>query len=222
MRARHRNGFTLIEVLIAMTLLSVMVVLLFSSLKVAAESWNRGENKITEVNKKAVVYQFFKRHLTAIRPLPALDEQNYEAGLQQVFQGFSQSLKFAGVLPASSARKGVQVFDLALDPAETSILRVKLSPYRLVEGESKVEEPVVLLEHIKQLQFSYFGKTEEADELRWRDEWTIADRLPSLIKVSISLEDGSYWPDMVFPVKITQTHSAEAFADDIQDVQEER
>ena len=85
MRIARRNGFTLIEVLIAMTLLGVMVVLLFSSLKVAAQSWNAGENKIAEVNKKAVVYQFFKRHLTAIRPLPSLDtEQNFETGSQQV------------------------------------------------------------------------------------------------------------------------------------------
>ncbi|QPK64645.1 prepilin-type N-terminal cleavage/methylation domain-containing protein [Methylomonas sp. LL1] len=211
MRIARRNGFTLIEVLIAMTLLGVMVVLLFSSLKVAAESWNAGENKIAEVNKKAVVYQFFKRHLTAIRPLPSLDtEQNFETGSQQVFQGFNQSLRFAGALPASSARKGIQVFELELDPAKSSSLRVRLSPYRLSDDDPKAEEPVVLLENIAQLKFSYFGKTEDIAEQQWRDEWTIADRLPGLIKVSISLEDGSYWPEMVFPVKITQAHTAES------------
>ncbi len=43
-------GFTLLEVLIAMSLLSIMVVLLFSSLKVGAESWDKGESKIAEVN----------------------------------------------------------------------------------------------------------------------------------------------------------------------------
>lgn len=215
MSAIRRNGFTLIEVLIAMTLLGVMVVLLFSSLKVAAESWNLGENKITEVNKKAVVYQFFKRHLMAIRPLPSLTtEQNVDAGSQQVFQGLNQSLRFAGALPASSARKGLQVFEITLDPENASTLRVTLAPYRLTDDDPKIDEPVVLLQNIAKLQFSYFGKTEDIAEQQWRDEWTIADRLPSLIKVSISLEDGSYWPDMVFPVKITQLHSAEFIADD--------
>lgn len=40
------QGFTLIEVLLAMTLLSVMMTLLFVSLKICAESWEKGEKKI--------------------------------------------------------------------------------------------------------------------------------------------------------------------------------
>jgi general secretion pathway protein J len=53
------QGFTLIEVLIAMTLLGIMVVLLFSSLKICADSWEKGESKITDVNEVAVVFNFF-------------------------------------------------------------------------------------------------------------------------------------------------------------------
>ena len=36
------KGFTLIEVLIALTLLSIMVVLLFTSLKICAYCWEKG------------------------------------------------------------------------------------------------------------------------------------------------------------------------------------
>ncbi len=66
---RTSMGFTLIEVLIAMTLLSMMVVLLFASLRICAQSWEQGENKITEVNEVAVVYNFFQRHLSSAIPL---------------------------------------------------------------------------------------------------------------------------------------------------------
>ncbi len=68
-RLRYVTGFTLIEVLIAMTLLSIMVVLLFSSLRICARSWELGENKIAEVNEAAVVYNFFQRHLSSAIPL---------------------------------------------------------------------------------------------------------------------------------------------------------
>ena len=54
------KGFTLIEVLIALTLLSIMIVLLFTSLKICADSWEKGENKINNVNQIAVVYNFFQ------------------------------------------------------------------------------------------------------------------------------------------------------------------
>lgn len=214
MSLTRRNGFTLIEVLIAMTLLSVMVVLLFSSLKIAAESWNAGENKTAQVNEKAVVYQFFKRHITTIRPLPFLnEEQNFAAEAQQAFQGFTQSLRFVSALPASSARKGLQVFTLALDPANSKKLLVTLTPYR-PEAGLEIGKPEVLLENIAELKFAYFGKTEDVAEMMWRDEWSVADRLPGLIKVSIKLDDGSYWPDMVFALKITQAISPETINGD--------
>jgi general secretion pathway protein J len=66
---RYAAGFTLIEVMIAMALLSIMVVLLFGSLRICAQSWEQGENKITEVNEVAVVYNFFQRHLSPAIPL---------------------------------------------------------------------------------------------------------------------------------------------------------
>jgi len=212
------NGFTLIEVLIAMTLLSVMVVLLFASLRIAAESWNAGESKVSALNNKAVVYQFFKRHLTTIRPVPMLDEGGDQAADgQQAFQGLMQSLRFVAALPASSARKGLQIFTIALAPDDPSTLWVNLTPYRQADADAEVDvtpaRPEILLENIEELRFSYFGKTEDVAELQWRDEWTLADRLPSLIKVSIILADGSYWPEMVFPVKITQLATPEAVAE---------
>lgn len=212
MKIGCRNGFTLIEVLIAMTLLGVMVVLLFSSLRIAAESWNAGESKVEEVNQKAVVYQFFKHHLTAIRPLPMLaDQQGPVSESQQAFQGHVQSLRFVTALPAASARKGLQLFTIALDPTDNSRLMVSLIPYRETEADAGLppDRPEMLLENIAELKFAYFGKTEDVAELKWYDEWTLADRLPSLIKVSIQLADGSYWPDMVFSPKISQSNNAE-------------
>lgn len=213
MRVCRRNGFTLIEVLIAMTLLGVMVVLLFSSLRIAAESWNAGEGKIAEVNQKAVVYQFFKRHLTAIRPLPMLtvdETQHDDPGQTMAFRGLPSSLRFVGALPAASARKGLQLFTIQPDPKLPSTLQVSLVPYRQDEPDGDVvDPPVILLERVKAFRLAYFGKTEDVAEQDWREEWTLADRLPSLIKVSITLEDGGYWPEMVFPLHITAANNAE-------------
>ena len=215
MSRAQQQGFTLIEVLIAMTLLSVMVVLLFSSLRLAAESWNAGEKKMADVNQKAVVYQFFKRHLTTIRPLPMLNlEQNFTPENLQAFQGFPQSLRFVAALPASSARKGLQLFTIALDPADRSVLTVTLAPYQLTEVDQEPAKPEILLQGIVALNFAYFGKTEDVADLQWRKEWTAADRLPSLIKVSIQLVDGSYWPEMIFALKIRNTVNADAAVTD--------
>lgn len=203
---KWQNGFTLIEVLIAMTLLSIMVVLLFSSLKIAAESWNAGEGKIVEVNRKAVVYQFFKRHLTTIRPVmaqsAALGSATEDGGaVEPAFQGQNQTMRFVAALPASAARKGLQVFNIEADRNEPSTMMVGLTPYQQTEpGEP---ERVVLLQHVKAFAFFYFGKKDESGQAAWHNDWVGVDHLPQLIKVDISLDDDSYWPDMVFPLKIS-------------------
>ncbi len=219
----RRNGFTLIEMLIAMTLLGIMVVLLFSSLRIAAESWEAGESKMAAVNQKAVVYQFFKRHLTSIRPVSVLDyDDNAEPGAgQPVFEGLAHDLQFVAALPASSARKGLQQFNINLDPVQPDRLVVRLTPYRQTESaqitDQTVDPPVVLLENIATLKFSYFGNGGADGEPGWQEVWANSEELPRLIKISIALNDGSYWPEMVVAPRITGNPPIDAVVGDQQE-----
>jgi len=209
------RGFTLIEVLIAMTLLGVIVVLLFGSLRIAAQSWSAGERRIEQVNQKAVVYQFFKRHLTAVRPVQAPENNDaFASETDHAFLGLPQRMRFVGALPASSARKGLQIFDIFADPQRPGALLVTLTPYRDSDELPPPEPPEVLLDGVADFKFAYFGQTEDVAERVWRDKWDAADRLPKLIKVSILLQDGSYWPDMIFALKITQAANPDEVADD--------
>jgi general secretion pathway protein J len=199
------KGFTLIEMLIAMTLLGVLVVLLFSSLKLAATSWVAGDAKVVAVNKKAVVYQFFKQHLPTIHPLAYLTNTQDPADNQQeqpVFTGNAQHMRFVGALPLSSARKGLQIFEIAAKSDDSSKVMVQLSPYQQTDNVQIDRE--VLIDHVKSFAFAYFGQTDPSAPAVWTTDWPQSEQLPSLIKVSILLDDISYWPDMVFAVKINQ------------------
>ena len=95
-----------------MTLLSIMVVLLFSSLKICADSWEKGESKITDVNEVAVVYNFFQRHLSVAKPL--WNDLSEEEEKTFSFQGNAHSLQFISAFPASAGRSGLQLFSLDL------------------------------------------------------------------------------------------------------------
>ena len=57
--AFHSKGFTLIEVLIALSLLSVMMLMLFAGLRIGAKSWDKGENKLVQVTEMTSVHNFF-------------------------------------------------------------------------------------------------------------------------------------------------------------------
>jgi general secretion pathway protein J len=195
-----QRGFTLIEVLIAMTLLGMMVVLLFTSMKICAESWQKGEDKIDDVNDVAAVYQFFQHHLTEARPL--WDDFSEENKLLS-FQGENQALQFVSAFPASAKKAGLQVFSLKLvnDGAEKIIL-VSIKPFfPATDGEEWRKEEVTLLRHVSNFSIQYFTKDESEPSGYWQDNWLNMEFLPSLVKIKIERDDGRFWPEMTIALK---------------------
>lgn len=222
---RYSAGFTLIEVLIAMTLLSFMVVLLFSSLRICAKSWEQGENKIAEVNEVAVVYNFFQKHLASATPLwndfiaggevdtanqpetgAATDNGSDTESMNKTFsfQGTKNALQFVSVFPASAGRAGMQLFSIEqLQEDNEQVLKVTLTPFfPLAKGEEWNQEEVVLLRHVSDFELSYFGAVDNTDKYEWQDEWLKKDVHPQLVKINISTTDGVFWPEMIIALKV--------------------
>ena len=213
---RTLRGFTLIEVLIAMTLLSIMVVLLFSSLKICAQSWEQGESKITEVNEVAVVYNFFQRHLSSATPLwndfNAKDGAATETEERTLsFQGNKQSLQFVSVFPASAGRSGMQLFSIEPQQQDKErLIKVTISPFfPLTEGEAWRSEEVVLLKHVSDFTLAYFGATDDGGESSWQDEWLGKDTQPRLVKINISTTNDVSWTEMIVELKVTNAISSD-------------
>jgi general secretion pathway protein J len=196
------SGFTLIEVLIAMTLLSIMVVLLFASLKISADSWHKGESKITEVNDVAVVYNFFQQHLATTRPF--MNNWSVDTPPTLGFQGKNRSLQFVSSFPASAGKSGLQMLTVSLKKeADDTVIMVALSPFFPVDkGKTSLEE-VDLIKGIKEFSLSYFGSNDGSSEGSWQDQWLEKAFLPRLVKINIKLESGFYIPEIIVEIKAT-------------------
>ncbi len=202
MRTNQVKGFTLIEVLIAMTLLSIMVVVLFGSLKICADSWEKGENKITEVNEIAVVYNFFQRHLSVAQPL--WNDLSDEEERTFSFQGKTQSIQFISAFPASAGRSGLQVFSLDLQEEDNDqVIKVGITPFfPAAEGEEWHKEEVTLIKGVDNFTMAYFG-SDDGESEGWQEQWLDKEVLPRLVKINIELENGIFWPEMIIDLKVT-------------------
>ncbi len=199
--ARLAAGFTLIEVLIVMTLLSVMVVLLFASMKICADSWEKGESKIGDVNEVAVVYNFFQRRLSSAKPLWD-DFTRPEEGVFS-FQGDLNSLQFVAEFPASADRAGLQLFSLQLQrEGEQQLIEVTTTPFfPMAEGEAAPSEKVTLIKRVSDFSIAYFGVEDGTTEGSWQALWRDRESLPQLVKITVALDNGIFWPDMIIPLK---------------------
>ena len=196
------KGFTLIEVLIGLTLLSIMFVLLFASFKICADSWEKGEKKVASVNDMAVVYHFFQKHLSVTKPIlneSVVNEKPFS------FQGGTNSLQFVSNFPESAAKPGLQIFNVELVEQDNDTnINVKVTPYNLSDEDQELDgDEVSLIKQVSELKFSYFGSEDGLSDGVWVDDWLNKTVLPRLVKINIVLENGNYWPEMIIPLRIT-------------------
>src|SRR6266567_7287974 len=66
---RFAQGFTLVELIVALLLLALMSALLYGSLSLSATSWDRGEAKAQQASDMRLTEEFLRQALSAQHPL---------------------------------------------------------------------------------------------------------------------------------------------------------
>lgn len=205
---RHRQwGFTLVEVLLATTLLGLMMVLLTGSLQVAGRSWDTGEKRMAEASRLFAVGNFLRRHVARLLPVSGSVEHGV---MKPSFQGFSNALKYVAPMPDQIRTGGIYQFEIRmadrLDGGKD--LRIVITPYQPSFAiDSKPGDPIddlPLVENIESFRVSYYPLEmhpgEEGMRSRpapmWMDEWN-DNQLPGLIRLDIKPAGENAWPPLL-------------------------
>src|SRR5712692_5378510 len=91
-------GFTLLELLISMTILALIFVAILGAIQVGSKSWESGELRAEENQRTRTLYDTLARDLTTLYPL-RVQSQDPKKDIV-VFRGQPNSLRFA-TLPQS-------------------------------------------------------------------------------------------------------------------------
>jgi general secretion pathway protein J len=194
---RRTQGFTLLELLIGMTLVGFILTLLFAGLSLGLRSWEAGEQRMVTSSRQAIIVDFIRRTLEQTYPLFwRVDNEE-----QLAFAGETESLRIVGPMPRHEGASGNYLIALELADGEDGrdlVMRWQMSDSREPGFESLEEaKPKVLVKAIRELAFSYFGTENEADEPTWHDQWLHQKAPPELIRLKITLENGETWPDII-------------------------
>jgi len=203
------RGFTLIEVLVAVTLLGLIMVLAYQGLRTGAHSAAQGEATIERVNRLRLAQEFVRAQLSRAQPMPF--DQDDTLG-QVVFEGGPESLQFAGPMPGYLSSGGPYIQSLVLDRGEDGLDLV--FAHRVLQygpdadrprNENDEPKPVTLLGGIDEAKFSYLEPPETQDgEPEWVNEWRELDRLPLMIRVELTMREDARirWPTLLVSPKV--------------------
>jgi prepilin-type N-terminal cleavage/methylation domain-containing protein len=198
-----REGFTLVEVLAALAIGSVIIV------STAALTWNvafyfdRGTRGVSRGDRLILVAERLASDFGSARYLL----QSSAIGVVSTFTGTAAKILFvtlAAVVPTSS---GEEIVSLAVENGEAGTTRlvrrraVWLDPRTPIET-IVLQDDVTLIEGKFDIAFA-FGRYQPDGLLTWRDSWIAEATLPRLVRVILRERDGGLdlFRGVAFPIR---------------------
>jgi len=201
---RRGHGFTLVELLLALTLMSMLLALAYGGLRAATRATDRGQTILEDSSRIRMAHQFVRRQLSQASPLVfAVSEDGSE---RTVFLGEPDRIRFVAPMPGYLGFGGPQVQELAIVRGEDS-LELVLN-HAVLQGleEQRLydRDPSLLLGEIESAEFSFLGRDENGELAAWMSNWQDLGVLPESIALDIEFVDDVYiqWPMLTAAVKI--------------------
>ncbi|MGY2224938.1 prepilin-type N-terminal cleavage/methylation domain-containing protein [Pseudomonas gingeri] len=201
----NARGFTLLEVLIALSLLGLLMVLIASALTLSNRTLDISERYSNRLNEVRTAQNFLRSALQQSLPVTFLhDEKN----VPWVFEGERETMRFvAPVAPQLSGGVQLHSFTLAENGRSSSDLRVSFTPIQ-TRGLQSWGTPQTLLQNMNQLRLSYRGLDNTLHATGWLDRWPWPERLPQYVRIELTSQGQVEWPPLVVALHLSPAESA--------------
>jgi general secretion pathway protein J len=171
-------GFTLIEVMMATLLMTVILGALATVTAQWLPNWNRGMARVQRAERLAIGLERIAADLSVAEMVPI----NAEAR-RPLFEGAELSVTFVRTAVGPNTRPGLEIIRLIekADAQGLALVRER-APFMPMPSDAQIRfaDQVVLIRSPFRVSFSYAGP----DQV-WQKEWREQKQLPDMIRISV-------------------------------------
>ncbi len=179
---RGIEAFTLVEMLVAMALLSLMAAYAFMAISGMSRA-KTIEAQMAMRGDAVAVERHLRQTIGDMRNV----FRNDEAGASELaFVGQANSLEFVAPLNDRIAQGGL--YALRYGPSKDGLL-LSFEVFRPNNKIIEYRSNELLLRDVTGVTFRYFGDSQDGKPAVWHSTWTNIPALPSLIEVSVKRGD---------------------------------
>lgn len=205
---RRAHGFTLIEVLGALVLLTLLLLGVYGGVRTASQSVRSGQAAIERLDQVRSAQMFLRRELAQAM---AMAMAKTDKGENIYFTGDAHQMRFVAPLPGYLGKLGPQLQEVKLVPNEKgggSRLVVSFAILPPDGSDPKpLGDPEVLLDNVREGSFNYRSPDTDDQPGTWGTDWSDGRAMPILVQVNLQL-DGNYgWPALEVPLRVDPSAS---------------
>ena len=175
---RSEAGFTLIEVLMATLLMTVILAALATVTAQWLPNWNRGMARVQRAEKLAIGLERALADLSVAEMIPPGSDSK-----RPLFEGAELSVTFVRTAVGPNTRPGLEIIRLIEKADDQGLALVReRAPFAPMasDGQIRFADQVVLIRAPFRVSFAYAG----ADQV-WQPNWRDQMELPGMIRVAV-------------------------------------
>ena len=192
------TGFTLLEVIVTLTILGFIVLIVFNAFRLGLSSWERGESTRENYQKVRTVTQMISRQIKSIVPYKVKSKK--AEGDYLAFEGKVRSLKFVSAFPIKAKQPEGLVYGIyefreeGKEGGRLILYEQRVLNKDLFEETPKEESGATLIEGISKVRFEYYreGDPEKNQTEGWVEEWDSKEEkeLPAALRMTLTFKNG--------------------------------
>lgn len=188
----HSAGFTLLELMISISILGIMILILMGALRLGFRSVEAGGKKIDSLERVRASLTVIESQIQSAIPLT----HDVNGETKPYFTGDRTSLEFSTNYSIWEGEIGYSVVSYRVAEGDKGKWSLLASESRVGQ---EIKREITLLDQFDDLYFEYYYKDPTEEKGKWVDQWNESNTIPEKIRFHWTAQGKAL--SLIIPIK---------------------